>query len=191
MPSFPLTCLVLFTASALAQTSLYIPGFDPQPISADILGVDSQGRTSWALHPGTQTDTAEDPGFVGTATLVEGPTDVSFTYAYSGLTIGLECSLSSDLAICSSTSGTVVLTESETASRMVVQVGTTASPAPTGSDPSPTPGSSQPSQSSQPSRTSGNTSSAPNPTSSTSSAQMLTPYFVHLFISTLLLFALA
>lgn len=57
------TCLHI---AALAQTSLFIPGFDPQPISADILGVDAQGRTTWALHKGAPTDTFDDSGFVGT-----------------------------------------------------------------------------------------------------------------------------
>lgn len=57
----------LETTGVTAQTSLYIPGFDPQPISADIMGVDSEGRTTWALHKGAATGTTDDGSdFVGT-----------------------------------------------------------------------------------------------------------------------------
>jgi hypothetical protein len=55
-------------ALALSQTSLFIPGFDPQPLSADILGVDAQGRTTWAVHAGSPTDTFNDSPFPGTGT---------------------------------------------------------------------------------------------------------------------------
>lgn len=38
---------------AAQQTSLIIPGFDAQPFSVDVLGVDSQAsRTTWAVHNG-------------------------------------------------------------------------------------------------------------------------------------------
>ena len=53
---------------ALAQvTSLFIPGFDPQPLSAVPLGVDTEGRTTYEIKPGAQTDTSEDvpPPFTG------------------------------------------------------------------------------------------------------------------------------
>ncbi|RDB22195.1 hypothetical protein Hypma_010690 [Hypsizygus marmoreus] len=127
MPSVPLAVLALFMGSAFAQTSLYIPGFDPQPISADNLGVDAQGRTTWALHQGALTGTFDDSGFVGTATLVEGPNDVSFTYVPPGgeFTVGRECSLSGVLAICSATISGEAITETETASLIEVQAGTT------------------------------------------------------------------
>lgn len=57
----------MIESGVAAQTSLFIPGFDPQPISADILGVDSESRTTWALHKGAVTGTFEDDsGFIGT-----------------------------------------------------------------------------------------------------------------------------
>lgn len=49
-----------------AQSSLYIPGFDPQAISVDQVGVGADGRTTYVLQPGTPTDTDEDVGFFGT-----------------------------------------------------------------------------------------------------------------------------
>ncbi|KAG6876179.1 hypothetical protein C0992_000560 [Termitomyces sp. T32_za158] len=122
------TTLTHVHLAAVAQTSLFIPGFDPQPISADILGVDAQGRTTWALHQGALTDTFEEPSFPGTATLVEGANDAFFTYADpSGLfTVGTECTLSGGLAICSATVSGEPATESDTANFINVQVGTTA-----------------------------------------------------------------
>lgn len=49
-----------------AQTSLYIPGFDPQPVSANVLGVGSDGRTTWQIQPGQPSGTLSDVGFIGT-----------------------------------------------------------------------------------------------------------------------------
>jgi hypothetical protein len=46
---------------AAAQTALFVPGFDPQPISADIIGVGTDGRTTYLLHPGTATGTEDVP----------------------------------------------------------------------------------------------------------------------------------
>lgn len=48
-----------------AQVTLYIPGTDPEPITADVEGVDDQGRTTWRLAPG-----------VASGTFTEVPTDV-------------------------------------------------------------------------------------------------------------------
>jgi len=114
--------------STLAQTSLYIPGFDPQPLSADILGTDAQGRTTWAIHAGTPTGTfiGADDVFPGTATLVEGPNDAFFTYA-DVVSIGARCSLSGNVAACSATESGSLVTETETFTRIEVQAGTTAS----------------------------------------------------------------
>ncbi|KAF9469414.1 hypothetical protein BDZ94DRAFT_1303886 [Collybia nuda] len=175
MLSFPLALVTLFASSALAQTSLYIPGFDPQPISADILGVDAQGRTTWALHQGARTGTFDDSGFIGTATLVEGPNDVSFTFAAPEFTMGIGCSLSGDVAVCSTGTGAEAAVATETISRILVQAGTTAAAAAQTPDITPSP-SASPSKSSEPA-SSGTTKddSAPNPTNS-SSAKSLRPY---------------
>ncbi|KAF5330577.1 hypothetical protein D9619_005273 [Psilocybe cf. subviscida] len=81
--------------TVLAQTSLYIPGFDPQPIAASVVGVGSDGRTTWALQKGQAdtTDTKSYADFHGTATLVQGPKDASLTYADASaqFTIGVAC----------------------------------------------------------------------------------------------------
>ncbi|KAF8969591.1 hypothetical protein BDZ97DRAFT_1754435 [Flammula alnicola] len=55
-------------AQSQSSTALYIPGFDPQPISADVIGVGPDGRTTWALHQGKPdaTDTASYADFIGT-----------------------------------------------------------------------------------------------------------------------------
>ncbi|KAG6873783.1 hypothetical protein C0995_011008 [Termitomyces sp. Mi166 len=186
-PRARLAFLATFIATAVAQTSLYIPGFDPQPISADILGVDGQGRTTWALHQGVLTDTLDDPSFPGTATLVEGANDVSFTYvAPSGLfTMGRECSLSDGLAICSATFSGELVTETETADFITVQAGTTApisSPTVTVPSATPTGVSSQPSsQTGSSAQTSKNSSSAPSPTQSSNAAVTL-PHIIFGFI---------
>jgi len=182
MPSTSLVFLVCFATSVFAQTSLFIPGFDPQPISADILGVES-GRTTWALHKGAVTGTFDDSGFIGTATLVEGPNDASFTYAdeAGGLTLGTECSLSGDLAICSATVSGNIVTETETADRFAIQAGTTA-PAASAQTSQPTsqPTAGAPANTS--SKPSEKTTSIPAPTH-TSKARTLELSFSYLFIS--------
>ena len=50
-----------------AQTSLYFPGFDPQPLSVDFVSTDSQGHTVWVVH-GTQ-DASGNGGFPGASKL--------------------------------------------------------------------------------------------------------------------------
>lgn len=62
-----------------STSDLYIPGFDPQPISADMIGVGSDGRTTWALHKGNPhpTDTASYADFPGTGAYIH--FDASFS----------------------------------------------------------------------------------------------------------------
>ena len=47
-------------------TSLYIPGFDPQPLSAVPLGVDAEGKTTYEIRPGSLTGTFSESPFFGT-----------------------------------------------------------------------------------------------------------------------------
>lgn len=43
-------------------TSLYIPGYEgPLPVNADVLGIGSDGRTTWALQDGTSKSSAANP----------------------------------------------------------------------------------------------------------------------------------
>jgi hypothetical protein len=55
------------------DTSLFIPGFDPQPLSVGDLGTDGQGRTTWEIIPGSLTGTFTEPAFIGTGTLLFPP----------------------------------------------------------------------------------------------------------------------
>ncbi|KAF8077602.1 hypothetical protein FPV67DRAFT_1684135 [Lyophyllum atratum] len=107
-------------------TSLYIPGFEPQPVSADILGVGQDGRTTWVLHQGEATAHASDQSgsFFGTATLVEGPSDASLTYANSAghFTIGQVCSFFQGYAICTLVAGGSTAVQTELTSHVPVQV---------------------------------------------------------------------
>ncbi|KAI0300674.1 hypothetical protein B0F90DRAFT_1917640 [Multifurca ochricompacta] len=110
MHSFRLLSLIMlhhFVQHVGADTSLFIPGFDPQPLSVGNLGTDGQGRTTWEIIPGSLTNTLEDTGFVGTATLVEGPNDAHLTYnnPQLSLTVDIECGISNGLATCTSNEG--------------------------------------------------------------------------------------
>lgn len=48
------------------MTSLYVPGFTAQPMSADVLGVDAEGRTTWALQGEAAQTIGGKAGFPGT-----------------------------------------------------------------------------------------------------------------------------
>lgn len=56
------------TARSQTSTSLYIPGFDPQAVSANVAGIGADGATTWILHQGSRdpTDTSSYPDFIGT-----------------------------------------------------------------------------------------------------------------------------
>lgn len=128
--------LALFAAAvtgALAQTSLYIPDTDPQPLSADVLGVGPNGETTYLLHPGVQSTFADDDvGLPGPATLIEGPTEVKLIYNDpSGmLDLNADCTLSGDnnadcVAVVVEAGVTTTMTMAETVSPFEVQGGST------------------------------------------------------------------
>jgi len=58
--------------------SLYLPGFDPQPLTASVIGVDSNGDTTYLIQAGTPTGD-EDPSDQPPFTLVEGASNVGYT----------------------------------------------------------------------------------------------------------------
>ncbi|KAI1794725.1 hypothetical protein LXA43DRAFT_996324 [Ganoderma leucocontextum] len=147
-----LGAIALCASLAAAQTTLYIPGFDPQAITADNIGTDGSGHTTWRLGPGVTSGTYEDPpGIVHSATLVAGATDAHLVYDDPTLSLSLseDCAVNSGLAVCTvvaSAEGSLqsgVVTE--TATGFVVQ-GNAASPTASGtgaaSTSSPTAGSS-------------------------------------------------
>lgn len=45
-------------------TTLYIPGFDPQPVTANLLGSQG-GLTSYVIAPGVASADMDSPGFDG------------------------------------------------------------------------------------------------------------------------------
>jgi hypothetical protein len=59
----------------IAETSLYIPGFDEQPVSVDVIGVGPDGRTTWEIVPSKPTGTVPAPPFpvTGKFTLSQSP----------------------------------------------------------------------------------------------------------------------
>ncbi|KAI0065179.1 hypothetical protein BV25DRAFT_1913805 [Artomyces pyxidatus] len=135
MPSFRLLTLALlplFLRAVLADTSLFIPGFDPQPLSVANLGAGADGRTTWEIVPGSLTGTFDEPAFIGTATLVEGPVDAHLTYANAelSLTLDIHCGLNNGVAACLADQGyesTPFIFPSQPIEPFLVQGGGTAS----------------------------------------------------------------
>ncbi|EIW60219.1 uncharacterized protein TRAVEDRAFT_70670 [Trametes versicolor FP-101664 SS1] len=121
---------VLQASLAVAQTSLYVPGFDPQALSVQVEGVDAQGRTTYLIGPGAASGTFDaDDGLIGTATLVADATEAHIVYVdtLASLSVSEDCQVANGQAVCSgvvSAEGavqTVVVTESATP--FAVQVG--------------------------------------------------------------------
>ncbi|KAH9852726.1 hypothetical protein C2E23DRAFT_825044 [Lenzites betulinus] len=138
------TVAVLQAALAAAQTSLYIPGFDPQAVTADIEGVDAQGRTTWRLGPGVTSGAFDEPGgLIGSATLVADATEAHLVYANTDVPVSLseDCVIANGLATCSGVASAAGTEESivvtETASPFEVQ-GAAASASASGSGSQPT-----------------------------------------------------
>ncbi|KAH9170250.1 hypothetical protein EDB89DRAFT_1979660, partial [Lactarius sanguifluus] len=110
MHSFSLLSLIVLHHLVIcvrADASIFIPGFDPQPLSAGELGTDGQGRTTWEIVPGTPTGTFDTAPFVGTATLVEGPNDAHLVYnnAQLSLTLDIKCGINNGIAACTGDAG--------------------------------------------------------------------------------------
>ncbi|EIN07015.1 hypothetical protein PUNSTDRAFT_121251 [Punctularia strigosozonata HHB-11173 SS5] len=100
---------------SFAQLSLYLPGFDPQPLTASEVGVDSAGRTTWAIAAApTVTDDA-DIGIVGTATLVEGSDYASVIDidTIDSLTVEAACTIAGGNAVCVADDGSETATATE------------------------------------------------------------------------------
>ncbi|KAJ7029338.1 hypothetical protein C8F04DRAFT_1265002 [Mycena alexandri] len=133
-----LSAIALSFVAADSETSVIVPFADPQPISADILGVDGQGRTTWQLRQGAFTGTWSDPqgSFPGTATLIEGADYASYTYAVSDpegtLVVGGECSIGAGVAVCvaaeSGQDGAATATETDSVTAFGLQIAATAVP---------------------------------------------------------------
>ncbi|TDL24903.1 hypothetical protein BD410DRAFT_785633 [Rickenella mellea] len=126
--------------AALADISLFIPGFDEQPLSASEIGAGPDGRTTYEIAAGAPTSTFDSPDFLGTATLVVGPSDAFVTYAQPDKSIdfGDSCTITGTLAVCVVTDQTTTETSTETVSPFLVQGGVQAVNTAASSTPSPT-----------------------------------------------------
>ena len=114
----------LFSACALAaEVSLYVPGFDPQPLTAVRAGVED-GQTTWLLAAGVASGDLDDSGLIGTATLVQGANRASLTYVPpdGSFTMGIDCTLDNGAAVCVGAEGTNVATVTEVPTPFAVQV---------------------------------------------------------------------
>ncbi|KAI0262043.1 hypothetical protein BC834DRAFT_892776 [Gloeopeniophorella convolvens] len=165
----PLAVLPLLVQLVRADTSLFIPGFDPQPLSVGNLGTDGQGRTTWEIVPGSLTGTFDEPAFIGTATLVEGPNDAHLNWINNELsvTLDIQCGIAGGLAACTGNQGyevTPLVFPTAPLGPFIVQGGgpVSAPPAAPSSSPSPppSPGSAAPSSSPTSSSTSSSASSS-------------------------------
>ncbi|GBE81867.1 hypothetical protein SCP_0402410 [Sparassis crispa] len=157
--------LVTLLPYVAADSSMYIPGFDAQPVTAQEIGVGSDGLTTWLIAPGVPSGTIPtDLGFNGPATLAVGPSNANIVYVdpTMGLSIQENCAVADGVAVCdaiivdSETTLSTVITEQ--ASGFAVQAAATATPAPSSGQSSPVltgtagAGSSQPGATSVPSR---------------------------------------
>ncbi|PIL24339.1 hypothetical protein GSI_14092 [Ganoderma sinense ZZ0214-1] len=146
-----LAAIALFASLAAADTTLYIPGFDPQAITANNVGTDASGHTTWVIGPGVTSGTYEDaPGIEHSATLVAGATDAHLVYndPVASVSLSEDCAINGGLAVCTAVAAVEGSVESlvvtETATGFVVQgaaSGPTASATGSGSSSSPTAGS--------------------------------------------------
>ena len=115
---------LVFSACALAaEVSLYVPGFDPQPLTAVLAGVED-GQTTWLLAAGVASGDLDDSGLIGTATLVQGENRASLTYVPpdGSFTMGIDCTLDDGAAVCVGAEGTRVATVTEVPTPFAVQV---------------------------------------------------------------------
>jgi len=121
-----------------ADVSLFLPGFDPQPISVNILGVGADGETTYQVLPGEPTGTwiGQDPAFIGTGILVEGASNAMFSYANAEIALSFveSCTIVNGIATCDNIDpGQTTFVDEEVATPMLVQGGGTATPVPTDS----------------------------------------------------------
>ncbi|PSR77594.1 hypothetical protein PHLCEN_2v7784 [Hermanssonia centrifuga] len=128
-----LAAVISLACHAWGQTSLYIPGFDPQPVTANELGVGADGETTWLIAPGVTSGSFEDSGFFGPATLIAGPTQAEIIYDDpSGYRIQENCGINGDTAECTAllVTGTYTSTyiTEETVVPFEVQAGSSVAP---------------------------------------------------------------
>ncbi|KAH0826965.1 hypothetical protein J3R83DRAFT_4624 [Lanmaoa asiatica] len=94
----------MYILVCLADVSLILPDFDPQPLSVNIVGVGANGETTYQMFPGQPTGTwvGQDPAFSGIVTVVEGASDVLIEYADTAFleTLVESCTFANGVADC-------------------------------------------------------------------------------------------
>ncbi|THH01650.1 hypothetical protein EW026_g1087 [Hermanssonia centrifuga] len=126
--AFSLAAVITLVSHAWGQTSLYIPGFDPQPVAANELGVGADGETTWLLAPGVSSGTLDGPDIFGPATLIAGPTQAHLIYDDpAGYSLDDDCGVNGDIAECTAVYANSMTTSTyiteETAAPFEVQGG--------------------------------------------------------------------
>ncbi|EPS99487.1 hypothetical protein FOMPIDRAFT_124195 [Fomitopsis schrenkii] len=133
---------------AHAGTSLFIPGFEPQPVTANLIG-SQNGVATYVIAPGGSSVGKYAYGFAGPATLVAGPSTAALTYFDENLGLANyeNCNVADGIAVCEdvgiamgSRGTTVTTTVTQTVELFAVQGGASAtgvdaittSPVPTG-----------------------------------------------------------
>ncbi|EPS96860.1 hypothetical protein FOMPIDRAFT_1129627 [Fomitopsis schrenkii] len=89
------------STDASAITSLFIPGFDEQPVTANLIG-SQNGVATYVIAPGVSSVGMDDYGFAGPATLVAGPSTAAVTYVDENLGLALyeNCNVADGTAVC-------------------------------------------------------------------------------------------
>ncbi|KAJ6531155.1 hypothetical protein B0H19DRAFT_1273371 [Mycena capillaripes] len=127
---------VQFVAASPALTTLPAPFSLLGAVSAEVLGVDSQGRTTYALNM-DETEGSSTIEFI-TGTLVQGSDDAFFTLSHTSVSETIEldynCAFNAGNAICSGLDSGLPVTTTIPADAIVLDVAAT--PAPSGSTPS-------------------------------------------------------
>ncbi|TFK46635.1 hypothetical protein OE88DRAFT_1667251 [Heliocybe sulcata] len=105
MPRGFLTLLLATVAGLIVSlagaqsTELFIPALeDLGPVSVSEIGVGSDGRTTWAVAPGTAEGT-NSPQLPVTATLVEGPNDAVVSYSFID-EVAISCAITASIGDC-------------------------------------------------------------------------------------------
>ncbi|RDX43656.1 hypothetical protein OH76DRAFT_1185839 [Lentinus brumalis] len=127
------TLLVPYAANA-AVVSLFIPDAQPGHVTANFLGTDSAGHTTWAIGNGQPSDSVTATPI---ATMVAGPSDLHLVEDVQSAIGGIlhdDCGIKDGVAVCTivlsgSASVRTVGIKTESASAFEVPVGATAPPA--------------------------------------------------------------
>ncbi|KAH9917455.1 uncharacterized protein B0H18DRAFT_1034777 [Fomitopsis serialis] len=103
LPFVAVLSAIIYARHVSALTTMFIPGFDPQPVTVNLLGSQG-GLTSYVIAPGASSagmDT-DDSELFGPATLVLGASTAALTYIDENIGIAAyeSCQLSDGETVC-------------------------------------------------------------------------------------------